>query len=68
MMSTVLGYALGNCFSLLIVFQACCVTLHMISSLTNRLVVSIVLSKWKYTHDNRLGKWLIELVTAKTFV
>ena len=37
----------------------------MISSLTNGLVVSIVQSKWKYTHDNRLGKLLIELVTAK---
>jgi len=40
----------------------------MISSLTNGLAVSIVKSKWKYTHDNRLGKLLIELVTAKTFV
>jgi len=50
------------------VFQACCVILHMISSLTNGLAVSIVQSKWKYTHDNRLGKLLIELVTAKTFV
>ena len=40
----------------------------MISFLTNRLPVSMVQSKWKYTHDNRLGKLLIELVTAKTFV
>jgi len=40
----------------------------MINSLTNGLAVSIVQSKWKYTHDNQLGKLLIELVTAKTFV
>jgi len=40
----------------------------MISFLTNGLAVSMVQSKWKYTHDNRLGKLLIELVTTKTFV
>jgi len=55
-------------FSLSNVFQACCVILHMISFLTNGLALSMVQSKWKYTHDNRLGKLLIELVTAKTFV
>jgi len=40
----------------------------MFSFLTNGLAVSMVQNKWKYTHDNRLGKLLIELVTAKTFV
>jgi len=40
----------------------------MISFLTNGLTVSVAQSKWKYAHDNQLGKLLIELVTAKTFV
>jgi len=40
----------------------------MISFLTNGLAMSMVQSTWKYTHDNRLGKLLIKLVTTKTFV